>query len=142
MSLEPIDVLMVEDDPGDIELVHLAAREAEVGFRFEVVRDGQQALHYLRGGGAYAQPHDPDLILLNLNLPGTNGQEVLKAIQADQRLKGIPLLIWSSSVVQPDLLRRYGLNERCFFTKPIRFGAIADALKNMETWFRANVDGL
>jgi two-component system response regulator len=129
---------MVEDDPGDIELVHLAAREAEVKFNFDVVRDGQQALHYLHGGGAYASAHDPDMILLNLNLPGKSGSEILGDIRGDQRLKCIPLVIWSSSAVQHELLALYGLSERCFFTKPIRFRDIAHSLKTMENWFRAN----
>ena len=138
MSAEPIDVLMVEDDPGDIELVRLASREAAVGFRFEIVRDGREAMHYLQGGGPYQTPNDPDLILLNLNLPGKSGPEILAEIRSDERLKSIPLVIWSSSLIQHDLLLRHGLNERCFFTKPIRFSEIAQSLRRMESWFRAN----
>jgi two-component system, chemotaxis family, response regulator Rcp1 len=131
-----INVLMVDDDDSDIELTQRAIEDGEVPFRLHVVNSGREALQYLSKSAPYTASADPDLIMLNLNLPGKNGKEVLADIKSDEKLKDIPLLVFSSSIPQPALMTAYGLPERCFVTKPFRFDELIDTMKSIEHWVR------
>ena len=110
-------LLLVEDNPGDVDLVIDAVRE----FRCDVsvASDGAEAIEFLRKEGRHAAAKDPDLVLLDLNLPKLSGREVLARVKEDPKLKHIPIVILSSSHARPDLLESYRLHANCFVTKPV-----------------------
>jgi CheY-like chemotaxis protein len=110
-------VLLVEDNPGDVELVTDAVREFPCDI--SVARDGAEALEYLRKEGPHGDAAEPDLVLLDLNLPRLSGREVLEQVKADPTLKHIPVVILSSSQARHDLLEAYRLHANCFVTKPV-----------------------
>jgi two-component system, chemotaxis family, response regulator Rcp1 len=110
-------VLLVEDNPGDADLVIDAVREFPCDV--SVVSDGVEALEFLRGEGKHAEAKEPDLVLLDLNLPKLSGREVLARVKDDERLKHIPIVILSSSHAERDLVDAYRLHANCFVTKPV-----------------------
>jgi CheY-like chemotaxis protein len=118
-SREPIEILLAEDDPADIQLVQEALQEGGVPHHLTVVRDGVEALAYLRGEGPYAQGLLlPDLILLDLKMPRKGGLEVLAEIKADESLRKIPVIVLTTSDAPDDILKAYGLQASCYVTKP------------------------
>jgi two-component system, chemotaxis family, response regulator Rcp1 len=114
-----IEILLVEDNPGDVRLTLEAFKGAKVLNNFAVVNDGVEALAYLRQQGSYANSVPPDLILLDLNLPKKDGREVLAEIKADERLRKIPVVILTTSSAEEDIARAYSTYANCYITKPV-----------------------
>ncbi|MBI2361796.1 MAG: response regulator [Elusimicrobia bacterium] len=136
MKGRPIQVLLVEDDPGDVRLTQEALKSAKLMVRMEVVSDGEQALGYLRGTGAYAGAVRPDLVLLDLNLPRVDGREVLAAVKSDPGLRAIPIVVLTTSSAEADILKAYGLGGNCYITKPIGFDEFRRIVRGIEEfWF-------
>ncbi len=120
MPADSIEILMVEDNPGDIELTRQALVDGKLRNNFHVVEDGEAALDFLYTRGEYQDAPRPDLILLDLNLPKLNGREVLADIKSNQDLLTIPVVILSSSDDAHDVQEAYSLNANSFVTKPVR----------------------
>ena len=114
-----IEILLVEDNPGDARLTTEALKEAKVRNKLNHIDDGEEALAFLRRQGKYAGAQRPDLILLDLNLPRKDGREVLAEIKADACLKRIPVVILTTSQADEDILRAYNLNANCYVSKPV-----------------------
>ena len=119
MSSRAIEILLVEDNPGDARLTLEAFKEGRVLNRLTVMKDGVEALAYLRRQGAYASARVPDLILLDLNLPRKSGREVLMEIKGDERLKTIPVVVLTTSADEQDVARAYSQHANCYITKPV-----------------------
>ena len=115
----PVEILLVEDNPGDVRLTLEAFKEGKLRNRLQVVRDGEEALASLRRQGPYAQAVRPDLILLDLNLPKRDGREVLAEIKADADLRRIPVVVLTTSKAEQDILKAYDLHANCYITKPV-----------------------
>jgi chemotaxis family two-component system response regulator Rcp1 len=132
----PIEILLVEDNPGDVRLTIEALKEGKVANKINVAADGIEALAFLRREGKYENAPKPDLILLDLNLPKKNGREVLAEIKMDSRLKCIPVVILTSSQAEKDIVTTYNLHANCYITKPVDFGQFIDVVKSIENfWF-------
>ena len=133
--VKPIEILLVEDNPGDADL----AREALDGGKFHnnlsVVGDGEAAMDFLRHEGIYADAPCPDLILLDLNLPKKDGREVLAEVKADDQLKRIPVVILTTSSAEEDVLRTYNLHCNCYITKPIDVKQFFKVVKSIEDFW-------
>jgi len=114
-----IEILLVEDNPGDARLTLEAMREAKVRNRMHVVEDGVEAMEFLRRQGRFGDALRPDLILLDLNLPRMDGRAVLAEVKADPALKRIPVVILTTSNAEKDVLRAYDLHANCYVTKPV-----------------------
>lgn len=115
----PIEILLVEDNPGDVRLTQEAVREAKIRNTLNVVNDGEQAIAYVRRQGEYADRPRPDLILLDLNLPRKDGREVLQDLKSDPDLHRIPVVVLTSSEAEQDILRTYDLYANAYVTKPV-----------------------
>jgi chemotaxis family two-component system response regulator Rcp1 len=115
----PIEILLVEDNPGDVRLTVEALRDSKVQNKLYVAKDGMEATAFLRREGKYADAPHPDLILLDLNLPKKDGPEVLAEIKEDPTLKHIPVVILTSSKAEEDIIKTYNLHANCYVTKPI-----------------------
>jgi len=113
------DLLLVEDNPGDIRLIEEALKEGNIPHRLHMVRDGAEAIEFLFRTGQHADAPRPDLVLLDLNLPKKDGREVLAEIKADPRLKLIPVVVLTTSEAEGDILKAYDLNANCYITKPV-----------------------
>ena len=114
-----IEILLVEDNPGDARLTIEAMREAKMRNRIHVVEDGVEAMAFLRRQGSFGEAPRPDLILLDLNLPRKDGREVLAEVKADPDLKRIPVVILTTSRAEEDVMRAYDLHANCYVTKPV-----------------------
>ncbi|WP_420630521.1 response regulator [Candidatus Leptofilum sp.] len=133
---EYVEILMVEDDPGDADLTQELLEDAKVLIHVNVVEDGVKAMDYLRQQGNYAQAVRPDLILLDLNLPRKDGREVLQEIKSDPDLKRIPVVVLTTSDADEDILRSYNLGANSFVTKPVGLDQFAHIVKTIENfWF-------
>jgi len=119
MNEREIEILLVEDNPGDARLTTEALKEARVRNKLNHIDDGDEALAFMRRQGKYSGAQRPDLILLDLNLPRKDGREVLAEIKADDRLKRIPVVILTTSQAEEDILRAYNLNANCYVSKPV-----------------------
>lgn len=115
----PVEILLVEDNPGDVRLTIEALKEGRVRNRLSVARDGVEAIAFLRRQGPHAQAPRPDLILLDLNLPRRDGREVLADIKDDAVLRRIPVVVLTTSKAEEDILRTYDLHANCYITKPV-----------------------
>ncbi|CAN5834996.1 response regulator [soil metagenome] len=132
----PVEILLVEDNPGDVRLTREALREGKVRNNLNVASDGVEALAYLRREGQYAGATRPDLILLDLNLPKKDGREVLAEIKQDPSLRHIPVVILSSSPAEQDIIRAYDLHANCYVTKPVDLDQFITVVKSIEDfWF-------
>ena len=131
----PIQILMVEDNPDDIELTVEALKDARVANHLTVVQDGDEALSYLRCRGKYAQAVRPDLILLDLNMPRKNGRDVLREIKNDPKLKRIPVVILTTSQAEDDILHTYDLHANCYITKPVDFNQFLKVVRSIEDFW-------
>jgi chemotaxis family two-component system response regulator Rcp1 len=116
---QPIDILIVEDNEGDVHLTREALRKAKVQNRVHVASDGVEAMEFLRRQGPHANAPRPDLILLDLNLPNMDGREVLDELKRDEALKTIPVVVVTSSAAEQDIVRTYSLSANCYVTKPV-----------------------
>jgi len=119
MEAGPVEILLVEDNPGDVRLTREALREGKVYSNLHWAKDGVEALEFLRRQGAHRDAPRPDIILLDLNLPKKDGREVLSEIKSDENLKRIPVVILTTSKAEEDVLRSYQLHANCYVTKPV-----------------------
>ena len=131
----PIEILMVEDNPGDVRLAMEALKEGKVRNHLHTVSDGEEALAFLRRQGPYAQVPRPDLILLDLNLPKKTGQEVLAEIKEDPDLRRIPVVILTVSEAEADILKTYNLHANCYITKPVDLDRFIEVVKSVEDFW-------
>jgi chemotaxis family two-component system response regulator Rcp1 len=130
-----IKVLLVEDNPGDVRLTKEALKEGKMLNRVTVVGDGVEALSFLRRQGKYADAGQPDLILLDLNLPKKDGRQVLAEIKADPRLKRIPVVVLTTSSAEEDILKTYDLHANCYVTKPVDLEQFMHVVKSIEDFW-------
>jgi two-component system, chemotaxis family, response regulator Rcp1 len=130
-----IEILLVEDNPGDVRLAIEALRESKVRNNLHVARDGVEGLAFLRRQEAYADAPRPDLILLDLNLPRKDGREVLAEIKADPALHTIPVVILTTSRAEQDVLRSYELQANCYITKPVDLDQFITVVKSIEDFW-------
>ncbi|MDZ4874082.1 MAG: Response regulator rcp1 [Chroococcidiopsis cubana SAG 39.79] len=136
MLFIPIEILLVEDDSGNVQLTKLALEESKMSVNLHVVEDGVEALALLRKEGKYASTKHPDIILLDLNLPKKDGREVLAEIKADPNLKRIPVIVLTASQAETDILNAYNLNANCYIIKPVDFDRFVKIVQSIENfWF-------
>lgn len=131
----PVEVLLVEDSPGDVRLTQEALKGAKVLNTLHVVDDGEDALAFLRREGPFSGAPRPDLILLDLNLPRRDGREVLAVIKADADLMRIPVVVLTTSQAEEDILKSYSLNANCYITKPVNFDQFLKVVKSIEDFW-------
>ena len=133
---KPIEILLVEDNPGDVRLTIESLKGAKVVNHLNVASDGIEALALLRQQGRYVNAARPDLILLDLNLPKKDGREVLAEIKADDDLKRIPVVVLTTSHAEEDILKSYNLHANCYVTKPMDLEQFITVVKSIEDfWF-------
>ncbi len=132
---QPIDVLLVEDNPGDQDLTREAFKQGRIANTLHVVADGEQAMAFLRGEGEYANQNRPDLILLDLNLPRKDGREVLAEIKQDESLRRIPVVVLTTSDAESDVLESYRLCANAYMTKPVDFISFISAIQKLEEFW-------
>lgn len=132
---KPIEILLVEDNPGDVRLTQEALREAKVRNNLSVVSDGVEALDFLKRRTKWSAAPRPDIILLDLNLPGKDGREVLSEIKADPDLRQIPVVVLTTSEAEEDILRSYALYANCYVTKPLDFGQFINVVRSIEEFW-------
>lgn len=133
--VHPIEILMVEDNPGDVRLAQETLKDSKVSNTLHVVEDGVAALDFLYRRGGYGAAPRPDLILLDLNLPKKNGREVLEEIKQDAQLKTIPVVILTMSQAEEDVLRAYSLHANCYITKPVDFIQFTKIVRTIEEFW-------
>ncbi|MCB4791520.1 MAG: response regulator [Elusimicrobia bacterium] len=132
----PIEILLVEDNPGDIRLTTEALKEQKLYNNLHVVTDGVEAIAFLKKEGKYSKVPRPDLILLDLNLPKKDGREVLKEIKTDDSLKSIPVVVLTVSKSEEDILKSYNLHANCYISKPVDLTQFMKVAKSVqEFWF-------
>jgi two-component system, chemotaxis family, response regulator Rcp1 len=132
-----LEVLLVEDNEGDVRLIKEAFNESKIDKTFAVAKDGEEALNYLYKKGAHSASTRPDIILLDINLPKKNGFEVLNSIKNDPDLKRIPVIMLSSSSSEDHIAKSYDLNANCYVTKPVDFDEYTQVVKTIEDfWFQ------
>ncbi|WP_130471298.1 response regulator [Candidatus Magnetaquicoccus inordinatus] len=135
-SVQPIEILLIEDNPGDIALTKEALLESKINNRLHAVYDGEQALAFVRRQDPYQNAPRPDLILLDLNLPRRNGREVLQEIKQDPTLRAIPVVILTTSRDEEDILRSYALHANCYVSKPVDLEKFFQVIRSIEQfWF-------
>jgi CheY-like chemotaxis protein len=132
---ECIDVLLVEDDPGDVLLIEEAFEFNKVRNTLRVVSDGVEALEFLRREGRYADAPRPGLILLDLNLPRKDGREVLAEVKDDESLRAIPVVVLTTSKAEEDVLRSYDLHANAYVTKPVDFDRFIEVVRQIDEFF-------
>ncbi len=135
-SMEPVEILLVEDNEADVRLTIEALKDAKLANNMHVAKDGVEALEFLRRQGEYAEAKCPHLVLLDLNLPRKNGQEVLEEIKDDPDLRRIPVVILTASQAEEDIIRTYNLHANCYIQKPIEFKKFIDVIDAVQDfWF-------
>ena len=135
----PMDVLLVEDNPGDVRLTQEAFRDANRSIHLHVASDGVEALAFLRREGAYADAPRPGMILLDLNLPRMDGREVLAHIKEDDSLKRIPTVILTTSDAEVDIVKSYQLQANCYLNKPVQLDAFEGLVKSINDFWLTKV---
>jgi CheY-like chemotaxis protein len=130
-----IEILLVEDNPGDVELVREALGEGKISNELHVAADGVEAMKYLKREGLHAGVACPDLVLLDLNLPRKNGREVLQEIKSDPDLKFIPVVVLTSSKAEEDILKSYDLHANCYVTKPVDLDQFLKVVRSIEDFW-------
>ncbi|UOZ06084.1 response regulator [Amycolatopsis sp. WQ 127309] len=132
---EPIDVLLVEDDPGDVLMTREAFEHYKIRNTLSVVSDGEQALQFLRREPPYEDAPRPGLILLDLNLPRRDGREVLAEVKASPELRSIPVVVLTTSEAEEDIARSYDLHANAYVTKPVDFDSFVEAVRQIDSFF-------
>jgi two-component system, chemotaxis family, response regulator Rcp1 len=132
---EAIEVLLVEDSPGDVRLTREAFKDAKVHINLSVASDGAEAIAFLKREGKYADVPRPDLILLDLNLPKKDGREVLAEIKESPTLLSIPVVVLTTSASEADILRSYRLHANCYITKPVGLEGFLDVVKSIDSFW-------
>ena len=138
MTLRPerqVEILLVEDDPGDVLMTREAFADYKVRNQLHVVSDGADAMAFLRQEGDYADRPRPDLILLDLNLPRMDGRQVLEAIKSDPELSSIPVVVLTTSEAEDDVLRSYSLHANAYVTKPVDFEQFVNVVRQVDEFF-------
>ena len=131
----PVNILLIEDNPGDVRLTQEAFKEGNMAIELEVVMDGVEAIKYLRKESPYQDKITPDLILLDLNLPKRDGREVLQEIKTDDLLKRIPVVVLTTSNAEQDILKSYNLHVNCYINKPVDFDKFFDIIQKIEDFW-------
>jgi chemotaxis family two-component system response regulator Rcp1 len=135
-GIKPIEILLVEDNIGDIRLTEEALKESNLIVNLSIARDGVEAMEFLRGEGTHANAPAPDLILLDLNLPRKDGREVLQEIKNDADLKRIPVVVLTTSQAESDIITTYGFHANCYINKPVDMDQFIKIVKMLEEfWF-------
>ncbi|MFJ4205400.1 response regulator [Streptomyces sviceus] len=134
-AASPIDVLLVEDDPGDELMTREAFEDNKIGNTLHVVRDGEEALDFLYRRGDHTEAPEPDLILLDLNLPKYDGRQVLEKIKSDPELAHIPVVVLTTSAAEEDILRSYKLHANAYVTKPVDLDQFIAAVRQIDDFF-------
>jgi CheY-like chemotaxis protein len=135
-NFEPIEILLVEDNPGDARLTIEALKESKINNTLNIVEDGRQALEYLRKEGEYSEATTPDLVLLDLDLPHVSGRELLEIVKQDPRLRRIPIVILTISESDIDILRSYDMQANAYVRKPIDLEQFVKVVQSIEDfWF-------
>jgi two-component system, chemotaxis family, response regulator Rcp1 len=135
LQAQPVEILLVEDNPGDVRLVQEALRDSKLINKMHAVTDGQKALAYLRKEGLFADAVRPDLVLLDLNLPRKDGREVLAEIKADDALRQIPVVIVTSSKAEEDILKAYDHHANCYITKAVDLEKFMEVVRAIEEFW-------
>ena len=135
MNQRSIEILLIEDNPGDVRLTEEALKEGKVINRLSVVPDGVEAIEYLRKRGDYASAATPDLVLLDLNLPKKDGREVLAEVKQDPDLRKIPVVVLTTSRDEQDILKSYDLHANCYITKPVDFEQFIRVVRAIEDFW-------
>jgi len=130
-----IDILLVEDNPGDVRLTRELLKESKIHNNLAVVDNGEDALNFLRRGARYPDAPAPDLILLDLNLPRKNGAEVLASIKSDPALRRIPVVVLTSSKAEEDIAKTYDLHANCYISKPVGLEQFAAVVKSIDDFW-------
>lgn len=138
-KFRPIEILLVEDSPSDANLTIAGLSQAKIANNLHWVEEGETAMEYLQQQGDYTNAIRPDLILLDLNLPGMDGREVLEAVKSDPELKRIPVVVLTTSGDEEDILRSYDLNANCYVTKPIDIQQFIRMVQLIEDFWLAAV---
>ncbi|MAS33051.1 MAG: response regulator [Anaerolineaceae bacterium] len=133
--MNSIEILLVEDNPGDVRLTQEAFNESKIHNNLNVARDGVEAIAFLRREGVYANAPRPDIILLDLNLPRKDGREVLHEIKGDEDLKRIPVVILTTSDDEHDILQSYNLHANCYITKPVDLSSFIRIIRNIKDFW-------
>jgi CheY-like chemotaxis protein len=139
LVVEPIQILLVEDNPGDVRLTREVLAECNVLNELTVLGDGEEALEFLTRSGAHSSAPRPDLVLLDLNLPRKDGREVLAAIKQDADLRRIPVVVLTTSSDEADILRSYNLHANCYITKPVDLDQFVTVVRVIEDFWLAIV---
>jgi CheY-like chemotaxis protein len=132
---EPVEILLAEDNPGDVKLTRKALEKGRLANNLHVVNDGVETMQFLRGEGEYEGRPRPDLILLDLNMPRKDGREVLEDIKESPGLKRIPVVVLTSSEAEEDVLRSYELHANAYLTKPVNFSGFIDVVGKLEEFW-------
>ena len=139
VAIHPVDVLLVEDNSGDVRLTREALKDAAVPIQLHVVPDGEEAMSFLSREGAYAQAPRPHLILLDLNLPKRDGRQVLKDIKENAALSSIPVVVLTTSALEADIAAVYRLHANCFITKPADFSGYFKVVQSIDSFWLSTV---
>ncbi len=131
----PIEVLLVEDDPGDVLMTQEAFHDYKIANNLHVVTNGEDAISYLRKEGAFAHVKTPDLVLLDLNLPRRDGREVLREVKSDAELRRIPIVVLTTSDAEEDVLASYQLHANAYVRKPVDFEQFVAAIRAIDNFF-------
>src|SRR5580700_4404330 len=134
-NVEALEVLLVEDSPGDVRLTREALKDAKVHISLHVAADGIEAMAFLQRAGTYVDAPRPDLVLLDLNLPRKDGREVLKEIKESPSLRSIPVVILTTSASDADILRSYRLHANCYITKPVGLDGFLEVVKSIDNFW-------
>jgi two-component system, chemotaxis family, response regulator Rcp1 len=133
----PVNILLIEDNPGDVRLTQEAFKEGRLAVNLSVVMDGVEAIMFLRKLGDHQNAISPDLILLDLNLPKKDGREVLAEVKSDPDLKRIPVVVLTTSNAEQDILKTYNLHANCYINKPVDFEKFFDVIQKIEDFWLA-----
>ena len=133
--VQPIEILLVEDNPADVRLTVEALKEEKIYNNLHVVTDGVEAIAFLRREGKYAKAVRPDLIFLDLNLPRKDGREVLKEIKSDDNLKAIPVVVLTISKSEEDIIKSYNLHANCYITKPVDLNQFIKVIRSVQEFW-------
>jgi chemotaxis family two-component system response regulator Rcp1 len=134
-NAKKINILLVEDNPGDIRLTREVLKEGKIYNTLSIVMDGEEAIFYLKKTGAYKDAITPDIILLDLNLPKKDGREVLEEIKNDPNLMRIPVIVLTTSAAEQDILNMYAHHANCYITKPVDFNQFINVIKSIENFW-------
>jgi two-component system, chemotaxis family, response regulator Rcp1 len=133
--VEPINILLVEDNPADARLTAEGLKRAKVLNQLHVVEDGEEAIAFLRREGRWADAPHPDIVFLDLNLPGMDGREVLSIVKEDPALQHIPIVVLTSSDADTDILKAYKAKANCYVKKPVMFQEFIDTIKTIDDFW-------